>query len=118
MVRKLASRILDRQGYDVLVARSGGEAWMICEQHDEPIDLLLTDVIMPNMNGRELYEKLRQKHPGLKALFMSGYTHNVIAQRGVLEEDVNFLQKPFSVGALAQEVRAVLDGDRLRLTGH
>lgn len=109
LVRKLASKILTQQGYHVIEASSGSKAWMLCEENESQIDLLVTDVVMPNMNGKELYEKLKQRQPALKALFMSGYTGDVIAQRGVLEEKTNFLPKPFTVASLAEKVREVLD---------
>lgn len=108
-VLNLARAILERSGYRVLTARTPGEACLLAEQLRDPVHLLLTDVIMPVMNGRELAARLRTMKPGLRALFMSGYTANVIAQRGTLKPGVEFLQKPFSAQALAQAVRRVLD---------
>jgi len=108
-VLNLARAILERHGYRVLAARTPGEACLLVEQYADPIHLLVTDVIMPAMNGRELEERLRRMQPGLRTLFMSGYTANVIAQRGTLKPGVEFLQKPFSAQALAEAVRRVLD---------
>jgi DNA-binding response OmpR family regulator len=108
-VRELASRVLQRFGYTVLVAADGTEAVEIFESHEPPIDLLITDIVMPDMNGKELYETLAVRQPGLRVLYMSGYTDNVIVHHGVLEAGVNFIQKPFSVNTLAERVREVLD---------
>jgi len=102
--------VLTRFGYTVLTAPSPKEALDIAKRVDDPIHLLITDVVMPEMNGKELRSHLEKIKPGIKALFMSGYTSNVIAHRGVLEENVNFLQKPFSIDALSKKVREVLDG--------
>ncbi len=110
MVRRLAKKILLMHGYKVIEQKSGGLAIAYFDEHNPAIDLLITDVIMPGMNGRELQEKLQEKLPGLKALFMSGYTENVIAHHGVLDEGTEFIQKPFSIVSLTQKVREVLDG--------
>jgi PAS domain S-box-containing protein len=110
MVRKLARRILERQGYTVIEASDGGAAYLACTKHEGPLHLLLTDVVMPSMNGRELYEKLQEQRPELKVLYMSGYTANVIAHHGVLEEGTDFLQKPFTVKSMTHKVRQVLGG--------
>ena len=109
LVRDLAHAILKRQGYTVLVAEDGPEALTILEAHDDPVDLLLTDVVMPGMNGRDLFDKVAEKYPDTKVLYMSGYTDNTIAHRGVLDEGTAFIQKPFNVQALAAKVREVLD---------
>ncbi len=109
-VRHLASTILTRQGYTVLTAESGTAALRVLENHDGPVHLLLTDVIMPEMNGRDLFARLSPHYPDLKVLFMSGYTDNVIAHQGVMDPGVSFIQKPFSVQGLAARVRAVIDG--------
>ncbi len=108
-VRNLTKKILERKGYKVIAKDNGSAAFAYCDQSDDPIDLLLTDVVMPNMNGRDLFIKLQKKRPELKALFMSGYTENVIAHHGVLYEGVNFIQKPFTLKTLAITVRRVLD---------
>jgi PAS domain S-box-containing protein len=100
---------LEGMGYQVMAARSPGEALSLVENHPGEIHLLLTDVVMPEMNGRELMEKLRFLRPAMRCVFMSGYTANVIAHRGVLDEGISFLQKPFSSTELAKKVREVLD---------
>jgi two-component system, cell cycle sensor histidine kinase and response regulator CckA len=108
-VLKLAQRILENLGYTVLAASTPGKAVTLAEEHAGHIDLLFTDVVMPETNGRELAGKLQALYPDLKVLFMSGYTANVIAHRGVLDEGVNFIQKPFSSRDLALKVRDALD---------
>jgi two-component system, cell cycle sensor histidine kinase and response regulator CckA len=105
-VRRYAAAALTAKGYRVMATGDAGEALLICQQ--ERIDLVLTDVVMPNVNGRELAERLQGLQPGIKVLFMSGYTDNVIEQHGVLEAGANFIQKPFSREELAGKVRAVL----------
>ena len=108
-VRKLAAQILQRQGYKVLEAPQGGDALLICEQHQTPVHLMLTDVVMPGMSGHQLAERLKSLQPEMKVLYMSGYTDNTIIQHGVLVEGVNYISKPFTVDALARKVREVLD---------
>ncbi len=108
MVRKLAREVLEMCGYKVLEAANGGAALLICERHKEPIDLLVTDVIMPEMGGRELATRLSQLRPEMKVLYMSGYTDNAIVHQGVLDEGANFIQKPFSPQTLASKIREVL----------
>ena len=108
-ILKLAHQILDRLGYKVFTARTLGEAMESAKKHADSIDLLITDVVMPEINGRDLSDRLQTLYPGLKTLFMSGYTTNVIAHRGVLDKGVNFIQKPFSRKDLAAKVRVALD---------
>jgi two-component system, cell cycle sensor histidine kinase and response regulator CckA len=108
-VRHLANAILNRQGYRVILAKGGDEAIKALEQHDCPLHLLLTDVVMPGMNGKVLFEKIRKSYPDIKVLYMSGYTTNVIAHSGILDEGVQFIQKPFTVKGLAEKIRIVLD---------
>ncbi len=109
-VLRLVREGLGRMGYTVLTAASPEEAERTCREHVGPIHLLITDVVMPQMNGRELAERLSVGRPGLKCLFMSGYTANVVAHRGVLDEGVSFVAKPFTINALAAKVRKALDG--------
>ena len=108
-VRKLAVRVLKRQGYKVLEASQGDDALRLCEEHNRPIQLMVTDVVMPGMDGRELTNRLMLLHPEIRVLYMSGYTDNTIVHHGVLERGINYIQKPFTVGALAGKVREVLD---------
>jgi two-component system cell cycle sensor histidine kinase/response regulator CckA len=108
-VRELAKTVLESQGYAVLEAISADEAEKLVVQRGKKIDLLLTDVVMPAMSGRDLARRISARSPQTRVLFMSGYTDNVIAQGGVLEPGVSFLQKPFSPRALAAKVREVLD---------
>src|SRR5262245_52545677 len=96
-------------GYRVLEACHGGEALRISEQYTGPLHLLITDVVMPEMSGGELAGRLKQLHPELKVLFLSGYTEDAVVRHGVSEADSAFLQKPFSLSVLAGKVREVLD---------
>jgi signal transduction histidine kinase len=107
-VLTLASRILQQQGYTVLAAATPEAALELANREAGQIQLLITDVVMPGMNGRELYERLKEVQPELRCLYMSGYTADVIAHRGVLEGGVHFLQKPFTIEALAGGVREAL----------
>jgi signal transduction histidine kinase/CheY-like chemotaxis protein len=108
-VRKLAVRVLKKQGYRVPIASQGEEALSVCREYKEPIHLLVTDVVMPKMSGRDVARLLEQIHPETKVLYMSGYTDTAIAHYGVLDEGIEYLQKPFTVDALARKVREVLD---------
>jgi PAS domain S-box-containing protein len=100
---------LEGKGYTVLAALNPLDAFLLAQQHPGPIQLLITDVVMPGMNGRELQERITRARPGIKVLFISGYTGDIIAQRGLLREDTNFIQKPFRLLDLARKVRAVLE---------
>jgi len=105
----LAKAMLENFGYKALATSSPDDAWSICESYAGEIHLLLTDVIMPGMNGRELKERIDKIKPGIKTLYMSGYTANIITHRGFLENGVELIQKPFSSDVLARKVREILD---------
>jgi CheY-like chemotaxis protein len=111
-ILNLGRRILQRLGYTVLAAPTPAAALALAEQQAGLIHLLVTDLVMPGMNGKELAERLQANHPDLKCLFMSGYTADVIAHHGVLQAGVAFLQKPFTVQTLAVKVREVLEAHR------
>ncbi|MCE5249065.1 PAS domain S-box protein [bacterium] len=108
MVRRVAQMMLERFGYTVLVADSPLGALSLCEKSDTPIDLLITDVVMPEVNGSELKNRIVAIKPGIKVLFMSGYTGDIIVHHGMLEEGVHFIQKPFSMNELARKISEVL----------
>jgi len=107
-VRELTCDILRKHGYHVITAKGAAELVNALRQHKGGVEMLLTDVIMPDMNGKELYERLKADYPGLRVLFMSGYTDDVIAHHGMLEEGVSFIQKPFSINGLTEKIRQVL----------
>ncbi len=111
LVRAALVRTLKEQGYRVLEAANGEEALHIAREHAGEIHLLLTDVVMPQMGGKELSERIAAIHPRIKTLFVSGYTDDAMVQRGILEPGIAFLHKPFTAGALARKVRQVLDMD-------
>ena len=108
MVRGLARSVLENHGYTVLQAAGGAEAISLLDRHSGPVDLLLTDVSMPGMDGRELAERVLAMRPGIHVLFMSGYTEEAIRRNGVLEPGTSFLAKPFTPSALARKIRSVL----------
>ncbi len=110
-IRRVAQLILEKLGYRVTIAETPGEALHLAVSRPQNFDLLMTDVVMPEMNGRTLADQIQQACPGTRTLFMSGYTSNTIAQHGVLEEGMNFIQKPFTKKALAVAVRKALGGD-------
>jgi CheY-like chemotaxis protein len=116
-VRELARVALAEKGYTVLVTSSAGDAEKICAQHGADIHLLLTDLIMPGITGRELAKRMTARYPKMRVLYMSGYTFSMIAQSGMpggmLEDGVAFLQKPFTPSALGEKVREVLDGSAI-----
>ena len=107
-VRELVQRILEARGYAVIEARNGGEGLKLCKSHPGQIDLLVTDVVMPELGGRELAEAALKLRPGLKVVFMSGHTQDVILKEGV-QQGAAFLHKPFTPMQLAQKVRDTLD---------
>jgi CheY-like chemotaxis protein len=108
-VRELAAEILQQAGYTVLQAEHGPAALRVSLRHEAPIQLLLTDVVMPGMNGRDLANRLRQVRPGLQILYMSGYTDEVLGRHGVVDSSIAFLQKPFTADTLLQAVRGALE---------
>ena len=108
-ILEMAAMMLERLGYAVIAAETPGEAIRLAREHGDPIDLLMTDVVMPEMNGRDLAQNLLSIYPDIKRLFMSGYTANVIAHHGVLDEGVYFIQKPFSSKDLGAKLRAILE---------
>ena len=109
MVRDMAHEILRMSGYQVLEAKHGEDALNVSERHDGPIHLMLTDVVMPQMSGRELAERLVPMRPEMRVLYMSGYTDDAIVHHGVLDEAMAFIEKPFTPNALARKVRVALD---------
>ncbi|HEX5724364.1 MAG TPA: PAS domain S-box protein [Longimicrobiaceae bacterium] len=109
-VRVLARRVLERSGYTVLEARDGAQALVVASLHRGPLHLLLTDVVMPNLGGRELARRIRAERPELPVLFISGYAEEAVKGHGVLEPGTAFLEKPFTAEVLAARVRQVLDG--------
>ncbi len=108
-VRNLVRQVLAINGYPVLVASNGEEALRVSREHREPIHLLVTDVVMPGMSGRVLANRIAWDRPGIKVLYMSGYTDNAIGQHGVLEEGIELIEKPFSPAVFAEKVRKALD---------
>lgn len=112
MVRSLSREVLESCGYTVIVASNGVEALTVCEQHKDQIHLLITDIVMPQMGGRELAEKLSVAYPKVRVLFTSGYTDDAIVRHGIIEDDANFIQKPFNLDDLARKVRELLDTDK------
>jgi PAS domain S-box-containing protein len=111
MVRDLAREVLEEYGYRVLTAANGKEGLSVCHDYPEKIDLIVTDVVMPQMSGRELAEKARTLRPDARVLYMSGFTDDAIVRHGVIADDLCFIQKPFSPDGLASKVRAVLSGE-------
>ena len=108
-LRRMAVRILERQGYTVLQAGSGVEALTLLQRHGDAVDLVVTDVVMPGMDGRELTERIKERHPSVGILFTSGYTEDAVVRRGVETASLAFLQKPYAPVELTAKVRAVLD---------
>ena len=108
-VRQVAARVLQRAGYRVLQAGEGAEALDVARGYPGRLDLLLTDVVMPGMNGRELGERLAEERPDTRMLYMSAYTEDEVILRGVRVAEVNFLYKPFSLEGLTQAVRQILE---------
>jgi CheY-like chemotaxis protein len=111
-VRSLTREVLEKYGYTVLEAANGEEALRVAEAHEGPLDLLLSDVVMPRMGGPELAQALLAKRPSVKVLYMSGYTDHPMVRRGVVNAGVAFLQKPFTPTVLVSRVREVLEAPR------
>ncbi len=116
-VRKLASRALRKQGYTVMEAAHGGEALEIVERLDEPVDLIITDVVMPHISGRELIEQVAVLWPETSVIYMTGYTDDAIIHHGVLDSGIELIQKPFKPRVLLEKVREVLDGEPALVQG-
>lgn len=108
-IRKMVTRMLGAAGYIVLVAANGKEALELLDRQDGPIHMLLTDVVMPGMSGRELAERVWDRHPAMKILYTSGYTDDAIMHHGVLDEGMHFIGKPYATAVLTRKVREVLD---------
>jgi len=112
-VRSLVADFLKGAGHTVLEATEGEEAIRLAAAHNNQIELLISDVVMPKMSGRELWNNLRKRMPTLKVLFISGYTDDSIVRHGVIDGDVAFLQKPFTMRALSSKIREVLDASEV-----
>jgi CheY-like chemotaxis protein len=110
-VRELTRNILELTGYDVLEAGSPEDAIRLCESHEGEIHLLLTDVVMPGMSGRDLSDRLRPGRPAMKVLYMSGYTDEAIVDHGILDAGIHFIPKPFSPASMSQKILEVLNSD-------
>ena len=118
MVRALVRETLLREGYRILDTNDPTEARRLADHHKGPIQLLITDVVMPKVNGRDLAEQLVRRRRDMKVLYMSGYTDNAVLNSGILHKDVAFLQKPFTPVTLTEKVREVIEGDgRTRVAG-
>ena len=111
-MRQLAADVLKQHGYCTIEAASGSEAELLLQPEPPAIDLLLTDVILPGINGRELADRIRSQIPAVKVLFMSGYAGDALGRRGVLEDGLAFLPKPFTPAALLHKVRTVLASEQ------
>ena len=114
MVRKLVRETLEREGYKLLDAAGPMEAQKLVQNYHGPIHLMITDVVMPKLSGRELADRVLRQRPDIKVLYMSGYTDNAVVNSGVLDNEMAFLQKPFTPGVLTRKVRQVLGGDENR----
>jgi hypothetical protein len=109
-VRDLVRQILEEHGHAVLTARHGRDALLTAEHYERPIDLLVTDVVMPEMGGGELVERMVARRPNLKVLYISGYTNDEVVRRGVQSAPASFLRKPFTSDDFMRRVREVLEG--------
>lgn len=111
-VRAVAARALRRFGYHVVSADGGDEALRLARRHEGPIDLLLTDIMMPGLNGVEVASRIARVRPGIRIFFMSGYADQDLVRQGLLEPGTRFLQKPFTPQELAGRIREILDAGR------
>ena len=111
MVRVSVCKLLRRLGYKVIEADGAERCCQLAASHLGPIDLFLTDVIMPDMNGKEVYERLAPLRKGLKVLYMSGYAADVIVHRGIIDKDVQFIQKPLAIETLSRKIREVIESN-------
>jgi len=109
MVRKMRGEMLKEMGYTVLISKDPYDALTMCENVNTHIDLLLTDVLMPSMKGTELRDRIQSVRPGIKVLFMSGYTSRVILHQHIQDEPLNFVQKPFSMKDLARKIQETIE---------
>jgi two-component system, cell cycle sensor histidine kinase and response regulator CckA len=109
MIRSLVQKVLQANGYTVLLAASGDDAGRVAGQHQGAIHLLMADVVLPGPNGREVARRIEGVRPGIRVLYLSGYTDEAIVHYGVLESGIAFLQKPFTPAVLGRKVREVLD---------
>jgi len=108
-VRNVIRKVLDKAGYQVLLAANGELALTCANEHPHPIHLLLTDVVMPKMTGRELAQRIVRSRPDTRVLYMSGYTPDAIVTQGVLDEGIQFIQKPLLPSQLLAKIRSILD---------
>jgi two-component system cell cycle sensor histidine kinase/response regulator CckA len=109
MVREMTTEVLRESGYNVLVARHGTEALQVAAGYGGSVDLLLSDVVMPQMSGRQLVERLTPLRPTMRVLYMSGYTDDAIVHHGVLDPGTAFIEKPFTPDSIVRKVRSLLD---------
>ncbi len=109
IVRTLISKILKKQGYQLIEVQNAGEALLVCEEFKNTIHLLISDIVMPHMNGIVLAERLKKEKPNMKVLLISGYSDEIISSRGKIRPDFSLLQKPFEPEALSKKVREILD---------
>ncbi len=109
MLLDMTTTMLEMSGYTVLTAESPDEAIRLAKDHTDKIHLLMSDVVMPEMNGRDLARQITAIYPDIRLLFISGYTANVIAHHGILDDGVAFMQKPFSMADMTAKVREILD---------
>ncbi len=108
-MRKMVHEILESKGYRVFDAENAQRALEVAQTHSQPIDLMITDIVMPGLNGRELAERLSRSNPKMKVLFMSGYTDDKAVRRGVVDANLAFIQKPFTPESLVRKIKTVLE---------